>query len=554
MANVLDLISILLIGILGLVSMQAISGKKIENNLIFESFWFPKDMPFSLLLGFLGFIVLTTLVLKTLLNIYVTRRLFRFLSHKSEGLTRELFAQLFSQNYSKLRVYLKQDIHFLITEGTNAITFGTIAPAIGLFSDFVLVVLITTLLIIVSPYSTIVFLLFIGSSFFIIQKRIHRQSKESFQAANELRFSVKNQIETIVGSYRELYVAGYLNDAIEEATRARILHIGKLFRMELLPVMNRYLFEVILAGFGFLVAVIEFVRSDAISAVTTLGMFLIAAGRIAPSLLRLQQNSLRLQASEVPAKVFLDAFNAEQSLTLNPANREGISSNINEFIPIIEAKKLSFSFEDAVLPVFSDVTFSIDPGTINCICGESGTGKSTLIDLILGLLVPTNGSVTVSKLNPVEAINEFPGSISYVPQKSVFFNGTVRDYLTVGLNPLQTDIKHIEEMLTKVGVIEKIKLLPNYLDSDIEFNGGGLSGGEFQRLSIARALLSSPRILILDEATNALDEVSELSILSLIKSLRGETTVLLVSHNPNSIRIADNVIEINGTSAVLKKA
>ena len=541
--NILDLASIIFVGFLGLISMQAISGKPISERIqLLWDVYFLRNLSFSGQIGILGSAVIVALVLKTLSNIVVSKWIFEFLSNKTEVLSRDLFDKIFRQNYSKIRDYLKQDIFYLSSEGTNAVTFGTIAPSIALISDVALLLMISLLLMLVSPFSTIVFLTFVSMMFALLHKRFKSESHEILEDANELRKSVKFGVDGITSSYREHFVAGTLDAAIDQTVELRVNLVKKSSSMEFLPVLNRYLFEIGITFFGFVIAVTEFIRTDAITAVTTLGMFLISAGRIAPSLLRIQQNSLRLQSSRIPAQIFIETI-------LTPS----IYEEKNDDTPVrnqsnmdgrIVVQNLSFCYPDQQSLILNSASFQIDFGTINCISGKSGVGKSTLIDLLIGLLEPTSGSVAISGIPPRDAIKSWPNSISYVPQKAVFFNGTIREYLSFGLNEFKPTEKITREILHKVHILEKVESLPKGLDTEIGFNGGGVSGGEFQRLAIARALLHDPKILILDESTNALDKSSERELLDLLLSLRGRITIILIAHSDFTLDIADNLITL----------
>lgn len=542
--NILDLMSIIFVGFLGLVSMQAISGKQISERVqLLDGVYFLRHLSFSVQIGILGSAVIAALVIKTLSNIFVSKWIFEFLSNKTEALSRDLFDKIFRQNYSKIRDYLKQDIIYLSSEGTNAMTFGTIAPSIALISDAALILMISILLVLVSPLSTIVFLIFISMMFVLLQKRFKSESSEILEEANELRKSVKFGVDGITSSYREHFVAGTLDTAIDQTVELRVKLVKKSSSMEFFPVLYRYLFEIGVTLFGFVIAITEFLRTDAITAMTTLGMFLISAARIAPSLLRIQLNSFRLQSSRIPAEIFLETLLAP---SIYEKKRDliliGSQGNMDGRILV---ENLSFCYPNQQSLILNSASFQIDFGTINCISGKSGVGKSTLIDLLIGLLEPTSGSVAISGIPPREAIKTWPNSISYVPQKAVFFNGTIREYLSFGLDEFKLTERVTKEILRKVNIWEKVESLPKGLDTEIGFNGGGVSGGEFQRLAIARALLHDPKILILDESTNALDKVSERELLDLLLSLRGRITIILIAHSDSTLDIADSVITLD---------
>lgn len=544
--NVLDLVSIICVGFLGLLSMQAISGKSISERFqVLEGIYFLRDLSFSTQIGMLGFVVIATLVLKTLSNIIVAKRAIKFLSNKTEELSRELFDKVFRQNYSKIRDYLKEDIFYLSSECTNAVTFGIIGASVSLISDIALLLMILFLLMLVSPFSTIIFVAFVSMMFVLLQKRFKLQASENLEEANNLRKSVKFGVDGITSNYREHFVAGTLDTAINQAIELRVRLVKKSSILEFLPVLHRYLFEIGITLFGFLITIIEFIRTDAVTAVTTLGMFLISISRIAPSLLRIQQNSLRIQSSKIPAQIFMETVLSppiyKKENYVMPFEGKG------HMDPRIVVENLSFCYPNQSA-ILNSVSFQIDFGTVNCVSGKSGVGKSTLVDLLIGLLEPTSGSVTISGLSPLEAIKSWPNSISYVPQRAVFFNGTIREYLSFGLDEFSLTEKRTKEVLRKVNVWEKVESLPKGLNTEIGFNGGGVSGGEFQRLAIARALLHNPKILILDESTNALDKNSERKLLDLLISLKGSITIILIAHSDFTLEIADNLITVEGGS------
>ena len=529
LSNVLDILGILSVGYLGVLSMNAINGKEIENSFSFLDNRYPFGaLDYSTKIAIVGSGIMCLLVLKTLISLYVTRKIFLFLQLKSKNMTRTFYLEIFTGSYSRLKKLINEDLHYVMSEGVPSVTFGIVAPSISVISDLNLFVLIAGVLFYVSPGSTLILIIFIVFMYFLMQKRFNADSDKLSKEANVFRMEAKRKIDSILSSFREQYVNNSLKDSVSDAVEARLKLLNHFSQMEFLPVLNRYLFEIAISVFATFIGIAEFIRTDATGAITTLLMFILAASRIAPSILRLQQNMIRMRLSKIPAKVFENCQNYVRQFSPEIGQEELV---VGEFNPEIKLNKVSFSFSDSNEELFRDLNLTIASGTINCITGDSGVGKSTLVDLILGLSNPTSGDITISGTSPSNAIRTWPSQISYVPQKTVIFYDTIRGYLNFGLSTnCYSDIE-IMEVLKVANIWQKVVGLPNSLDSEIGFNGDGFSGGEFQRLAIARALLWKPRLLVLDESTNALDEELENEILYSIRMLKTSSTVIIISNN-----------------------
>jgi ABC-type multidrug transport system fused ATPase/permease subunit len=191
------------------------------------------------------------------------------------------------------------------------------------------------------------------------------------------------------------------------------------------------------------------------------------------------------------------------------------------------------------------MNLNINSGEIVAIVGPSGAGKTTLIDLMIGVLTPTSGQVNISSKTPLNALEQWSGAVAYVPQDIVITNGTFRENVLLGyadsdlMNPL------IEKAIKRAQLGELVEELPEGLNTRVGDAGNRLSGGQRQRLGIARAMLTEPKILILDEATSALDGESEVKIGLALSEMRSQTTVVIIAHRLSSLRHADRVVYIN---------
>jgi len=193
-------------------------------------------------------------------------------------------------------------------------------------------------------------------------------------------------------------------------------------------------------------------------------------------------------------------------------------------------------------PAIRNVTFSIPVGASVAIVGPSGAGKTTLIDILLGVLNPDEGRVVVSGLPPLEAVAKWPGALSYVPQDVVIANGSVRENVALGY-PSQAATDELIANALKIACLDGFVLeLPKGVDTPVGERGAKMSGGQRQRLGIARAMFTKPHLLVLDEATSSLDGETEASISAAIHALRGSTTVLMIAHRLSTVRNADIVI------------
>ena len=174
--------------------------------------------------------------------------------------------------------------------------------------------------------------------------------------------------------------------------------------------------------------------------------------------------------------------------------------------------------------------------------GPSGAGKTTIIDILLGVLLPDDGSVQISGLPPQLAVAKWPGAVSYVPQDVVIAAGSIRENVALGY-PLSEATDELVMSALRVAHLERfVTSLPEGIDTQVGERGTKISGGQRQRLGIARAMFTRPHLLVLDEATSSLDGETEAGISEAIHALRGSTTVVMIAHRLSTVRNADIVV------------
>jgi len=218
-----------------------------------------------------------------------------------------------------------------------------------------------------------------------------------------------------------------------------------------------------------------------------------------------------------------------------------IETDHSDFVSRVEFKNVCFSYPGQKFAL-TNINFEINPGEFVAVVGASGSGKTTLVDLLLGVLIPTSGEVTLSGVTPHEAIQGWPGAVSYVPQDVLLIKGSVKENVGLGYDDSSLKSTALEDALLAASINEFVNQLPNGVNTNIGDGGQKLSGGQRQRLGIARSLITDPRLLVLDEATSALDGQTESDISNTLFSLRGKRTVVVIAHRLSSVRNADSVI------------
>lgn len=275
-------------------------------------------------------------------------------------------------------------------------------------------------------------------------------------------------------------------------------------------------------------------------------IMIVVFARLMPLLMQLQQSANGVWQM---LPVFDDI---SRLITRCEAAREPVAPGGTERLPLRQSLRLSdvrFRYDKKQGPdILAGLNLDLAAGSVVAIVGASGAGKSTLADVLLGLLVPDAGSVAVDGESLTGSrLAAWRRSVAYVPQENFLFNQSIRANLLWGYpDASEAEIAHV---LALTGAAATVAAMPNGLDTVVGERGGRLSGGERQRLIIARALLRNPTLLILDEATNALDQESERAVWTVIEQLRGRTTVLVIAHRLWTVRTADRIVVLDGGRA-----
>ena len=224
-----------------------------------------------------------------------------------------------------------------------------------------------------------------------------------------------------------------------------------------------------------------------------------------------------------------------------------------KFEKSILVNKLRFAYPEGREDVLRDVSFSIDKGDFAGIIGPSGAGKTTFVDILLGLLKPSDGNIQVDGQNIFDNIRSWQANLAYVPQSIYLIDGSVKENIALGVAPENIDNARIEKSLHMAELYDFVSDLPEGMETRVGERGVKLSGGQRQRIGIARALYQQPEVLILDEATSALDNDTEKSITDTILKLKGQITIIAIAHRLSTLAECDYKIEFaEGKATVLR--
>ena len=293
-------------------------------------------------------------------------------------------------------------------------------------------------------------------------------------------------------------------------------------------------------------------NTDPSSIIPALGVLALAAMRLMPCM-----NQITGLFNEIKFKMpfFNEVFDDFIAIK-NEKKEDEINSQTGkkERIPFnkeISVTNLTFGYPDTNKNVFENVSFSIPKGKFVGVVGTSGAGKTTFVDILLGLLQPSGGSINVDGKNIFENIQGWLDNVSYVPQSIYLIDGTIRENIAFGILPEDIDDKRIEKVLKMAELYDFVQSLELKENTPCGDKGAKLSGGQKQRIGIARALYQNPSVLILDEATSALDTETEKQITETINKLKGEITIIAIAHRLSTLENCDFKIKFENNSATI---
>ena len=539
--GLMDLLGIALIGVLGSLAVTGVQSQNPTGRVLsFINFLGLSENTFQIQAAILGSAAVFVLVSRTVLSVIFTRRILYFLSSRAAIISARLSEYLFSRDLLTVQQKSNQEIIYSLTTGVNVITVGIIGTLVNTFSDLTLLVIMMSGLFLVDAPVALITILMFGSLGLVLYRVLHKRAQRLGENDADLSISSTELITELLLSYREAtvrYRRSHYSQVLEQ--RRRELS-NTLSEIAFMPFISKYIIETAVILGALAISASQFIAKDASHAVATLSIFMAAGTRIAPAVLRVQQSAVTIKGSIGAAGPTLDLLDAMQ--LSGSSGTKVLIPNSEIFENVASIRSTYFRYPGKESFAVRDINLDIKSGTINAIVGPSGAGKTTLVDLILGVVKPDSGEILVSNQTPAEAVKVWPGSISYVPQEISIFKGTLRHNIALGFPEDYFSDAEILEALDVSQLSNFVEDLPNGLDTAIGEAGFRLSGGQRQRIGIARALITKPKMLIMDEATSALDGETELSISKAIQELKGKVSIVLIAHRLSTVRNADKVI------------
>jgi ABC-type multidrug transport system fused ATPase/permease subunit len=542
----LDLFAIAIIGVVGALASTGIRsrepGTRVSEVLGVLNL---ENLSFQGQVAILAAIAAVVLISKTIFSVFFSRKAIFFLSRRGALISSQLISRLLSQSLLKIQTRSTQETAFALTTGVQSVTLGVLATFVNLIADMSLLIVLTAALLILDFVTALLVIIFFGLvSVYLFKLTSSRASRLGMLNAKYSILSNEKIVE-VLSSYRELVVRNRRDFYSREIKTIRFNLADSAAELQFMPSISKYLIETTVVVAALIVSSVQFLLQDATQAIATLIIFMAAGSRIAPAVMRTQQGVIQIKGSIGAAQPTLDLIESLEFANPIPEVSDQVVSEHAGFSPTLSLRNVSFRYPNKESEAIENISLDVPQGTLVAIVGGSGAGKTTLVDLMLGVIQPDSGSILISNESPQTAVSRWPGAVAYVPQDIVISTGSIRDNIGLGFpHAAITD-----EMVWTALEIAQIKIfvesLPETLNTPVGERGAKISGGQRQRLGIARAMLTKPKLLVLDEATSALDGQIEADISDEIHRLKGIATIVTIAHRLSTIRNADLVVYLH---------
>ena len=540
----LDLLGVLLFGVVAALSASAVAGET-SQTLTQVLGWVGLTETDEVLLAIvLAAVAGLVFIVKSVLTFLLVRRSLRFLANRQAMVSSRLVEHLLSRPLLFVQRNSSQQNAYALTSGVNAATIGVLGNSVVVVAEVALLGVMSLGLLLIDPLVAVFTMVFFAALALILNRALGNWARRLGTQLASAEVASYTSVQDALRTYRETTVSGRRTLFVQRFQGLRWQAAKYQADSQIMVQVSKYVFEVGLIIGGAALAMSQLLTREVVAAVAVIAVFLTAASRIMPALLRLQQASLGIrQASGTALPTFeldRDLDSMAEGFHIDARLRDrvlaGLVSDHEGFSPVLVVQSATVSYPSADRPAIADATIRLEAGASLALVGPTGAGKSTLADLVLGVIEPDSGSVSVSGLRPTDAVARWPGAMSYVPQEVIVLNGTIRDNVALGLPTEDVDDQTVWEALERAHLAEMLRREREGLDTLVGEHGVRLSGGQRQRLGLARALYTRPRFMVLDEATSALDAETEKAVTDALQELAGEVTLVIVAHRLATIR------------------
>ena len=495
-------------------------------------------------LVFLGTIVLSLLIFSNLFKALYTWASLKYDNYLNYSISRRMLSSYLSRPYE---FFLNRNSTELanknILSDVRIVIAGVLSPTTKIVSNFVLFLLIIFFLTIINPTISIVSVFILGGSYLLIylvlKNRLNRIGKDQIVAGTMKVRAVNDALAGI----KDLKILGKERNFIQKFSFHSLNHARQNATSGIIAQLPRYIMETIAFG-GILIIVILSLGSkqDISKIIPLLSIYAFAGYRLMPAL---QQ----IFSSFSSIKVSLPTLDILHNDYINGVKSHELSINSNIAIPIdpipfnqeIEIVDVTYYYQDSNAAAVKNLNLSIQRNTSVGLVGSTGSGKTTTVDLILGLLNPTDGFLSIDgvKLSD-DNLGGWQLNLGYVPQHIYLADDTVTNNIAFGVSTQDIDMEAVKRA-AKIANLDTFieNELPKGYNTFIGERGLRLSGGQRQRLGIARALYRDPSVLIMDEATSALDGITEASVMEALDTLAGKKTIIMIAHRLTTVKNCD---------------
>lgn len=544
MLSVLDLVGILAIGFV-VTSTAIFLTEGSDPNRILEFGGLQIPAVNAQTLPWVGAAVLSVFLLKAAFSVALLRKAAFFVAEIEARAGRRIAEVAFGGDLSSARERSREEMMFAIQAGSPSAFNTLLNSANSFFAEATLFVFVCIGFVFVDPLSTAAAVTYFALVAILIHYFVGSSLNKASIVAASGTVQASSAISDLLAVFRELSVLGKRTRYIDLIHSAKLASATSSAKTYYLGGMPRFIVEAALLIGVALFVLAQAASGNIVDSAGTIGVFLTGGFRLTAALLPLQASLLTIK-SAVPW-----AEKAHEILALGSKDDLGKSEapykhqNANSTLPPIgiEFNSVSYLYDKASESAAVDLTFTLEPGSQVALMGASGAGKSTIADLICRVLIPSNGEIRTFTKSSI-ATEEAAVRVGYVPQRPGMVSGTIADNVALGEEPSDVSEERIVEALELAQLQDLMSELPEGIHTNLGKLQDGLSGGQMQRLGLARAFYTRPNLLVMDEATSALDAESEALIQKALDTMRGSVTVVLIAHRVNTIQHADKVLLI----------